>query len=442
MVVRATPPGPRERFPGDTILTFWRDPPAFLQTVAARHGDVAHIRWGFLHEYLLNHPELTRRVLVAEQSSFMKGQALQEAKRVLGDGLLTSEGAHHRRQRRLLQPLFHGSRVEGYAATMAGCAERLSRRWREGDVVDVHEEMARLTLTIVGRTLFSADVEAEAPEIGEALTDAIDSIRTLMVPGANVVEALPIPPMRRLRRAQERLDRTIYRLIRDRDRTDERPDDVLSALLDARDEAGLTERQIRDEAMTLFIAGHETTAAALTWTWLLLARHPDVEERLHAEIDETVGGRTPGYEDLSRLPYTRMVLSEALRLYPPAWLIGRRALADFEADGYVVPAGAIVILSPYVSQRDSRWFPEPNRFDPDRWPEERRGGHPRWAYFPFGGGPRTCLGEGFAWTELQLVLATLARRWRPRQLPGRRVELHPRVTLRPKGGLPMRLERR
>jgi cytochrome P450 len=427
-----------------TMLSFWRDPPAFLVSLAREHGDVARFRWGRSDEYLLNNPEYVHRVLVTEQRSFMKGQALQEAKRILGEGLLTSEGELHLRQRRLVQPLFHRQRIEGYADTMVSCAERVSERWRDGERIDAQREMARLTLAIVGRTLFAADVEEEASEIGVALTNALDSIKTLMLPWSGVIEVLPIPAMRRLQRARQRLDETIYRLIGERKANGSAGDDLLALLVSAGRDTGepMSDEQIRDEAMTLFLAGHETTAATLTWTWFLLAQHPDVEARLHEEFEAVLGDRPPRVKDLESLRYTEMVLSEAIRLYPPAWLIGRRALVDFEAGPYVIPARSIVILSPYVSHRDARWFPEPGRFDPDRWTEDARTTRPRWAYFPFGGGTRTCIGEGFAWTEAKLVLATLARQWRLRGVPGHQVELHPRVTLRPKGGMPMTLERR
>ena len=426
------------------MVAFWRDPPEFLLALAREHGDVARFRWGRSDEFLLNNPDYTQRVLVTEQRAFMKGQALQEAKRILGEGLLTSEGELHVRQRRLLQPFFHQRRVDTYARTMVEQAERVSARWEDGQVVDAHREMARLTLAIVGRTLFDADVEGEAAEIGVALTDALDSIKTLMVPGSSALEALPIPAMRRLRRSRERLDRTIYALLRERRENGTGRDDLLSLLVEARDEsgAGMSDEQIRDEAMTLFLAGHETTAAALTWTWHLLGAHPDVEARLHAEVDAIPAGRSPAIEDLAELRYAHMVLSEALRLYPPAWIVGRRALVDFEVGGYVVPARAIVVLSPYVSHRDPRWFPEPDRFDPERWTDAASGERPRWTYFPFGGGARTCIGEAFAWTEAKLLLATLAQDWRLRPVPGHRVALHPRVTLRPRGGLPVTLERR
>jgi cytochrome P450 len=444
MAAVQAPPGRLDRFPGATMLAFWRDPPGFLLALAREHGDIARFRWGRSSEYLLNHPEYTHRVLVAEQDSFMKGQALQEAKRILGEGLLTSEGELHRQQRKVIQPLLQPRQVERYAETMVGCAEQLSAGWQHGAAIDAQQEMARLTLAIVGRTLFAADVTGEAAEIGVALTDALDSIKALTLPWSGVIEVLPIPIMRRLRRARERLDRTVYTLIRERRSGGGEGDDLLSLLVhDSGDGSPpMSDEQIRDEAMTLFLAGHETTATALTWTWFLLAHHSDVEARLHEEVDAVVGDRQPTASDLHSLSYTDMVLREALRLYPPAWLIGRRALADFEVDSYLVPSGAIVILSPYVSHRDARWFAEPERFDPGRWTEEQVADRPRWAYFPFGAGARTCVGEAFAWTEAKLVIATLARRWRFRQADAYQVELHPRVTLRPKGGMPMTLERR
>jgi cytochrome P450 len=425
------------------MLAFWRDPPGFLLRSAREHGDVVRIRWGRSYEYLLNGPEHTHRVLVAEQRRFMKGQALQEAKRILGEGLLTAEGSAHLRHRRLIQPLFHHNRITEYARAMVDCADRAARRWRAGERLDVQREMSRITLDIVGRTVFAANVEAEANEIGAALTDALDSLNLLMLPLPRVVDALPLPSMRRLRRARARLDRTIYGLVRDR-RADDRPGrDLLSLLVAARDDegVGLSDEQVRDEAMTLFLAGHETTAMALTWTWFLLSRHPDVEARMHQELGAVVRGRLPTAADLPGLRYTSSIVREVVRLYPPAWLIGRRALDDFDADGYRIPAGSIVILSPFVSHRDPRWFPEPDRFDPDRWADDAPA-PPRQAYFPFGAGTRACIGEGFAWTEAVLVIATLAQRWRLRAESGYIPELLPRITLRPKGRMPMTVEPR
>ena len=391
---------------------------------------------------MLFHPEHVQRVLVSDHRSFTKGRALTEAKRILGEGLLTSEGELHRRQRRLLQPLFAHGRVSQYGAAMVEAAERAAARWREAETVDVQNEMSRLTLAVVGRTLFDADVEGEAAKIGEALSESIEMLNRFMLPFSGVFERLPTATARRLRRARARLDATIYRLIAER-REVGPGGDLLSLLLLARDDqdptARMSDEQVRDEAMTIFLAGHETTAVALTWTWYLLARNPAVEERLGAELQRELGGRSPTVADLERLRYTERVIAEAMRLYPPAWIIGRRAIVDLELDGYRISAGSIVVLSPFVTHRDRRWHPEPLRFDPDRFAPEAQAGRPRYAYFPFGGGPRTCIGEGFALLEARLLLATLAQRVRFTLASDDEVALRPRVTLRPRGGLPMKV---
>ena len=365
---------------------------------------------------MLFHPEHVQRVLVGDHRSFTKGRALTEAKRIVGEGLLTSEGELHRRQRRLLQPLFAHGRVSQYGAAMVEAAERAAARWREGETVDVQHEMSRLTLAVVGRTLFDADVEGEAAEIGQALSESIEMLNRFMLPFSGVLERLPTGTARRLRRARARLDATIYRLIAERRAGGPGGGDLLSLLLLARDAedptARMSDEQVRDEAMTIFLAGHETTAVALTWTWYLLARNPAVEERLGAELRRELGGRLPTVADLERLGYTERVIAEALRLYPPAWIIGRRTMVDLELDGYRIPAGSIVVLTPFVTHRDPRWHPEPLRFDPDRFAPGAQAGRPRYAYFPFGGGPRTCIGEGFALLEARLLLATLAQRVR------------------------------
>jgi cytochrome P450 len=401
---------------------------------------VTRFRWGPRWEYLLNHPDLVEQVLVTEQRSFMKGQALQETKRILGEGLLTSEGDLHLRQRRLMQPLFHRSAVAAYGDEMVACAERLQARWHDGETRDVHAEMSRLTLAVIGQTLFASDVEGEAGEIGAALTDAMDSLQRFMLPFYGVVERLPLPTVRRLRASRRRLDETISRLVAER-RARPGDRDLLSLLLASRDEHGrpMSDLQVRDEAMTIFLAGHETTAVALTWTWMLLARDHAVERKLHAELDEVVGDRLPTLDDLERLPYMERVLQESLRLYPPAWLIGRRVLVDVELGGFLIPAGSIVILSPWVTQRDARFFAEPLRFDPDRWTADADAARPAFTYFPFGGGIRRCIGEFFALMEAKLLLATIARRWRLRLDSDQRVDVLPRITLRPRNGMHMRL---
>jgi cytochrome P450 len=435
-------PGPRDLVPGWTLVAFYRDPIGSLLRLAHTYGDVARFRWGPRYEHLLVHPDLVERVLVTEQRAFRKGQALQETKRILGEGLLTSEGDFHLSQRRLVQPLFHRRQIAAYAAEMVESTERATAGWRDGAELEAHEQMTRLTLAIVARTLLAADVGREAPEIGRALTDALDSLQRFMLPFPDLVEAVPLPSTRRLRASRERLDATIFRLIEER-RARPGGGDLLSLLLEARDEDGqpMPDGQVRDEAMTIFLAGHETTANALAWTWLLLSQNQDAEARLHGELEEVLGGRAPEPDDLPRLTELDRILHESLRLYPPAWLIGRRALRDVELGGYVLPSGSIALVSPYVTHRDARFWAEPNRFDPDRWTEEAEAGRPRFAFFPFGGGVRRCIGESFALMEAKLVLATVAQRWRLRHTGGP-VGLLPRITLRPRGPITMRLERR
>ena len=430
------------------MFSFSRDPLSLLTRLAREYGDVARFRAGPQSVYLLSHPDHVRDLLVTHHSRFRKGRALQRAKRLLGEGLLTSEGEFHRRQRRLAQPAFHRQRVNSYGETMVEYAEAAAARWRDRQELDISDEMMRLTLAVVGKTLFDADVESDADEVGAALTEVMNLFGYLMLPFSELLEKLPLPPRRRFLRARARLDAVIYRIIEQRRREERDRGDLLSTLLHAVDEegdrTGMTNEQLRDEAMTIFLAGHETTANALTWAWYLLAQNPEAEARLHAELDAVLaGGRRPTPEDVPALPYTEMVVSETMRLFPPAWALGRLALEDYEVGGYHVPRGSLVLVSQYVIQRDPRFFPDPERFDPARWTPEARAGRPQFSYFPFGGGPRRCIGEGFAWMEAVLILATLARHWRPRLVAAAEVETQPRITLRPgKGGVPVRLERR
>jgi cytochrome P450 len=417
-----------------------------MMSMQRDHGDIAHWRIGPQNLYLFSHPDLIRDVLVTNQKNFHKSRGLERAKRLLGNGLLTSEGEFHLRQRRLAQPAFHRQRIEAYASTMSDYAERTSGRWTSGRTVNMHAEMMRLTLGIVARTLFDADVDDEAAEIGEALTTAFESFNFAMLPFTEYLDRLPLPAVRRFNAARATLDRTIYRMIEERRKSGEDRGDLLSMLLLATDTegdgGGMDDTQLRDEALTIFLAGHETTANALTWTWYLLSRNPEAESRLHAEVDSVLRGRAPGYEDMPSLPYTRMVLAESMRLYPPAWAIGRRALESFEARGYVIPKRSVVLMSQYIMHRDPRYFPEPDRFDPERWTPEAQASRPKFSYFPFGGGTRVCIGEQFAWMEGVLLIAALARKWRMKLEPGHPVEIQPLITLRPKHGMRMVLERR
>ncbi len=437
------PPGPR---PGNPLVSLWRlrrDPATYLLELQRHYGNAVHLRLARRHLYLFNEPEAVQEVLVTRHRAFVKGQILRQARSVLGEGLLTSEGAFHLRQRRLLQPAFHRQRIASYGATMAEYAERTAARWTDGATFDAAQEMARLTLAVVGKTLFDADVEADAPEVGEALTELLGWSTSPLLPVIQRLDWLPLPPLRRLVASRARLHGIVDRLIADHRASGDRGD-MLSMLLAARDEDGqpMPDEQVRAEAMTLFLAGHETTANALAWTWLLLAQHPEVEARLHAEVDAVLGGRLPTVDDVPRLTYTRQVLAESMRLYPPAWTLARRAVEEVEIVGWRVPAGSIVLLSQFVLHRDPRFYPQPERFDPDRWTPEAQAARPRYAYFPFGAGNRICIGEAFAWLEGVLVLATIARHWRLRLAPGHRTALQALITLRPRHGVRVRAERR
>jgi cytochrome P450 len=445
----ALPPGPKLSPIGQLIYRPGADPIAFFTNLARTYGDLSAYRMGGEQVFFVNDPALIRDILVTHNRHFIKGRGLDRAKRLLGNGLLTSEGADHLRQRRLMQPAFHRDRIAGYGRTMVAYADGMARGWHDGATVDVAHEMMRLTLMIAGKTLFDLDVESHAADVGGAMTDVMDTFWTAMLPFIDVLERMPIPHLRRARKSRARLDAIMYRMIAER-RAEGAAlatrSDLLSMLLLAQDEEdqhrGMTDQQVRDEAMTIFLAGHETTANALTWTWYLLSQSPDVERRLQAEVDRVLEGRLPTVADIPALGLVERVVTESMRLYPPAWIIGRRAIDDYPIGGFVAPARSILVMSQYVMHRDPRYFREPERFDPDRWTPAFRAALPKFAYFPFGGGPRQCIGESFAWMELVLVVATFAQRWSLAHVPTHRVALQPVLTLRAKYGMEMMLHAR
>jgi len=440
------PPGPRRTPRAVLPLALGREPLSYLRELARTYGDVAHITAAGEHIVVLSHPQLVKDVLITHQRNFRKGRGLERARKLLGNGLLTNEGEDHLRQRRLIQPAFHKERIASYATAMTGYADRVQSRWADGATLDVAEEMMRLTLGVVGRTLFDADVESQARNVGEALTSVLNSFWTTMLPFADLLEKLPIPLLKKGKDARAQLDAIIYGLIAERRKSPVDRGDLLSMLLLAQDEEqggrGMTDAQVRDEAMTIFLAGHETTANALAWTWYLLSGAPEIEQQLHEEVDRVLAGRTPTVADLPRLQVVERVITESMRLYPPAWIIGRRAIGEYGVGGYTLPPRTIVLLSPYVLHRDARFFAEPDRFMPARWTPEFRQTLAPFAYVPFGGGTRRCIGESFAWMELVLVTAAIAQRWRLRLVPGHPVVPQPVVTLRMKHGLRMTAERR
>jgi cytochrome P450 len=438
-------PGPSTLF-SSIVYRPGRSPLAFFANLVRRYGEVVHFKASGEHMYLVTNPRHVRDILVTNQRNFRKGRGLERTKGLLGEGLLTSEGETHLRQRRLMQPAFHKDRIATYAAVMTEYAEHAASQWTDGATMDVAEEMMRLTLNVVGKTLFNADVGSQAKDVGTALAAVMGSFWIRMLPFAETIERLPLPALRRAREARVTLDQIIYRLIAERRRAPGDRGDLLSMLLLACDEEdngrGMSDEQVRDEALTIFLAGHETTANALSWTWYLLSQSPEVERRLHEEVDRVLSGRVPGLEDIASLGFVEKVVTESMRLYPPAWIIGRRAIDGFKLDAYSIPARSLVAVSPYLTQRDARYFPEPERFNPDRWTPEFKAGLPPFAYFPFGGGTRRCIGESFAWLELVLVVATIARNRRFRLVPGHPVVPHPLVTLRLKHGLKMMVSHR
>ncbi len=426
-------PGPTSWLPGGNFLAFRRNPLTFFTKTARTYGDVARFSFGSQPAYLVSHPVFIEDVLVTSAKKFMKGIALQRAKKLLGEGLLTSEGQMHLQQRRTIQPMFHRQQVQRFAEAMVKHALRWRETISDGATIDITAEMGGLTLAIVGETLFSTNVQRDADEVREALTEAVESFGYALLPGIQLFERLPIGPFVKVRKARARLDKIIHRVIAERRANPDAKKDLIAMLLAARDpenpsEPGMSDQQIRDEAMTIFLAGHETTANAMAWTWHLLGSAPHVAEKLHDEIRRVIGDRPPDVEDVNKLEFTRSVIAESMRLYPPAWTIGRRALEPHHIGGYEIEKDALVLTSQWVVHHDPRWWPDPLAFRPERWlPEAKR---PKFAYFPFGGGGRLCIGESFAWTETILLLATIAQRWS--FTPVTQPTLEPRITLRPR----------
>jgi cytochrome P450 len=445
----------RRRLPivGD-LLAFGSDRLGFLRQVAAEQGDVARLQLGPYRAWLLTHPDQVRDVLVTHADRFRKGPVLQRARFVLGDGLLTAEGDVHRQHRTMVQPAFHSRRIAGYAETMIARAADTSAQWTAGQPIDVHAQTVRLTLASAGTALLGAEVDDDDVRTVElALADLLSAYKLAFVPFGWWLQALPIGPVRRLRRGRKALYELIDRVVADRRASGGDAGDLLSALVnpDHGDPSGLvkavngarlTDAEIRDHAVTLLLAGHETTANSLAFAFHLLAHDPEVEARMHAEVDAVLTGDLPDPADADRLPVCRAVVSEALRLYPPAWTMGREAIGEYRVGDHVIAPGDLALLSQWVTHRDPRWWPEPDRFLPDRWLDDHAKDRPRWAYFPFGAGLRRCIGEGFAWTEGVLALATIARQWRLRAVADRPLRLEPLITLRPRDGVWLRPEPR
>jgi cytochrome P450 len=441
----AVPPGPKGGYFSGSLTHFRRDQLDFYEACAREYGDVVETRMGPYRILLIYHPDAIEELLVTRSRDFVKSPGVRFLRPLLGDGLLLSEGDTWLRQRRLVQPAFHRQRVAGYGDVMSGFAERHVADWKNGHVIEVHGEMMALTQAIVGKTLFDADVSDDAHEAGEAARVLAEDFGARLASLRLIPYWLPTPRNVKSRRAIRRLDGLIHRIIAQRRASLEDRGDLLSMLLhaqDADDGSRMTARQVRDEAMTMFLAGHETTAVALSWTWYLLAQHPGAEAQLADELRDVLGGRAPSVADLPRLKYADMAVTESMRLYPPAYVIGRQATRATEIAGQSIKPRDIFIAPTWTVHRDRRWFEEPEAFRPERWEGDFAQRLPRFAYFPFGGGPRQCIGNSFAQMEAVLVLAAIAQRFRLSLVPGQRITPTPYVTLRPEPGIRMLLARR
>jgi cytochrome P450 len=455
--------------PGKLLRQFIHDPINTLSDISRKYGDISYFRLGREHVYLINNPDYIEKVLIYDHRNFKKGKRLQTAKAVLGEGLVTSEGDLHKRQRRLIQPIFHPKQIISYSNTMVKYATRMRDRWKDGDTVDVSEQMMQLTLGIICKAVLNYDIESEARQVGKALTTVRKYSKRLQSPIGHVLDKIPVlPAVKGARDAKAELDSLVYQLIADRRKRQEQDsnddggknyyEDLLSRLMQAQDsdspnsnQEKMSDKQVRDEVMTIFIAGHETTANALTWTFYLLSQNQAIETELHNEINsvlgdgsggDNVGNRIPTADDIPKLQYTEKVLRESMRLYPPVWTIGRHVENDYSVGEYTIPAGSSILMSQYAMHHNPKYYDQPEQFNPDRWTEDFKTHLPRFSYFPFGGGIRGCIGEPFAWIEGVLIIAIIAQKWTMRLLPSQRIKLDPAITLRPRYGMKMKLIQR
>lgn len=435
-------PGPR--IPVLNYLRLRRAPLAFWEDCASRYGGFAFVPFGPANIVVLSDPALIERVLIEDASSYRKHYGTRILKRIVGEGLLTSEGEIWLRQRRLAQPAFHRKRIESYAAVMVQYTERMLEGWRDGQTLDVYAALSGVTLEIVAKTLFDADVPSRAHEVGGALETILNTFERWLANGVRLPEWVPTPGNRRFTAAADVVERLVDGILAERRGSTEDRGDLLSMLMAVRDEetgAGMSEKQLRDEIMTLVLAGHETTANTLVWTFHLLSESAEVEAKLGEELDRVLGDRAPTIDDLPRLPYTGWVVKESMRLYPAAWGMGREATRDADVGPWRVKRGTTMLILQWMAHRDAKFFPGPRAFRPERWENDLAKSLPRFAYFPFGGGPRQCIGNAFAIMESTLLLATIASRFRLRA-DYAKIEPVPAATLRPKGAVPMRLAAR
>jgi cytochrome P450 len=440
------PPGPKGAPIMGVMSEFNRDSLGFIESAQRDYGDIVWMRFLYVPALFLYHPNEIEYVLSTNPRNFRKSMSLRSNffQRLVGNGLLTSEGEEWKRQRRLSSPAFHRHRISAYADTMVDFTRRLMANWQIGQARDMHREMMRLTLEIVVRCLFSADVSNDVDHVGDTLKELVKPFAAQATLKWILDNRLPTRAHVRFNKFAKRIDDVVYRIIAERRGSGKDEGDLLSMLLAARDEDGsqMNDQQLRDEVMTLFLAGHETTALTLSWSWYLLGKHRDAEKKFHDELDEVLDGRAPAMADLPNLKFTEQIAKESMRLYPPAYGLGREAIADCEIGGYPVPAGTQVFMFQWVTQRDARFFDRPDDFVPERWTSNFEESRPKYAYFPFGGGPRACIGASFAMMEMMLVLATIGQKFRLQLSSSQPVEIYPAMSLRPKDGVQVIVENR
>jgi cytochrome P450 len=440
--MNSLPPGPKGKLITGVMREFNRDTLGFIERCQRDYGDVVRSRFLYLHAYFLYNPADIETLLTTDAKSYRKARSLRSPffHRLVGNGLVTSEGDFWRRQRRLAQPAFHRQRISSYGEIMVEYTKRAIAAWNDGEHRDVAREMNRLTLEIVVKTLFNSDVSNDADHVGAILSQIVKPFASQATLKWIADNRLPTPGHRRYFNAVSEIDRVVFRIIGERRASGTDEGDLLSMLLQAQDEDGsqMSDAQLRDEVMTLFLAGHETTALALSWSWYLLATHPEAEQKFHAELEEVLGAnghRTPQVADLPKLKYTEMIAKEAMRLYPPAYAVGREAIEETEIGGFRVPRNTQLFAFQWVTHRDPRYFDRPDEFDPDRWATDSIQNLPKYAYFPFGGGPRQCIGNYFAMMEVVLLMATIGQRFKFSLDEGHKVEVLPVLSLRPRNGI-------
>src|SRR3954451_8299982 len=439
------PPGFQRNLLWFALRRFRPANPIFLfQHLVDTYGDIAHYKIGWNHILFLNHPDYIREILVVQNDNFVKERTVRRSKMLLGEGMITAEGAQHRAQRQVAQPAFHRQRIPEYADVMVREAARTREGWRNGEERNIAIDMMHLTLNVVAQTLFATDLRDEVHELADAINRIMGLYNFLvMLPAAEWLVHVRPTGLAAFVRARKRIDAVVHRMIdAHRDQHADRGSLLDLMMAASPDRSPASERSLRDQVITIFLAGYETVANALAWTWYLLSQNPECERRFHEEIDRELQARLPAYEDIPRLRYVEMVLAESMRLYPPAWAMGRQALKDFRLGDFFLPARTTVMMSQFITQRDPRFFPDPLRFDPERFTPDAKAARTKFSYFPFGAGFRQCIGESFAWMEGVLLLATLGQKWKLKLVPGHRVEPEPLIALRPKYGMRMQLEAR